>query len=77
MKRSDFPYMVISFLPILLLAICYNNLADYPNTHIYGSGGMTLYKMSFVILLAVVNVIWYYTSALISEKVMIAGIPVK
>lgn len=60
--------LIVSLLPIIVLAFFYNRLIAFPNTHISGSNGLTISKTIFVFVIVGSNILWYYISLFLSQR---------
>jgi hypothetical protein len=66
--KSNFIYILISALPIIVLFFFYGNLQTSPYTKISGSNGIIVTKNVFIILIIGLGILWYYLSILLAQK---------
>lgn len=69
-KMTNYICQLVSILPILVALFFYNELHNLVSTKIFGENGMFISKNSFMILIVVCSVLFYYASIIISEKLI-------
>ena len=69
MLKKNLIYIIISFLPMLILIFLYSMISPLVNTKIFKTSGFTVPKGEFIFIIIFLSGFGYYLSLWISEKV--------
>jgi len=67
-RKQNIACLIIAALPVPVLAVLYNKLVLHPYTHINGSGGITVSRPEFFIILLLVSAVFYQVAITIANR---------
>lgn len=70
-NKLNFICILISLLPFFVALICYGRMVPFPVTKISGVNGISFSKADFIVLLLIVNILWYILSAIFTRNIVL------